>query len=132
MEITEVLVQSVDKPLGTGGHPYFSWKIISEENLREDETRKYLEDCFRNGEIKTTGTDLDKIMPASSRFGGGNREEKKQTLIEKLVAFFERFFGIGSGTFEKKETKGEVYEFEPEPLGKVAEDTKDIDYGGHL
>ncbi|MBQ1367413.1 MAG: family 78 glycoside hydrolase catalytic domain, partial [Firmicutes bacterium] len=31
MEITEVLVQSVDKPLGTGGHPYFSWKIISEE-----------------------------------------------------------------------------------------------------
>ena len=102
-------------------------KIISEENLREDETRKYLEDCFRNGEIKTTGTDLDKIMPAISRFGGGNREEKKQTLIEKLVAFFERFFGIGSGTFEKKETKGEVYEFEPEPLGKVAEDTKDID-----
>lgn len=102
-------------------------KIISEENLKEDETRKYLEDCFRNGEIKTTGTDLDKIMPAISRFGGGNREEKKQTLIEKLMAFFERFFGIGSGTFEKKETKGEVYEFEPEPLGKVAEDTKDID-----
>ena len=90
-------------------------KIISEENLKEDETRKYLEDCFRNGEIKTTGTDLDKIMPAISRFGGGNREEKKQTLIEKLMAFFERFFGIGSGTFEKKETKGEVYEFEPEP-----------------
>lgn len=102
-------------------------KIISEENLKEDETRKYLEDCFRNGEIKTTGTDLDKIMPAISRFGGGNREEKKQTLIEKLMAFFERFFGIGSGTFEKKETKGEVYEFKPEPLGKVAEDTKDID-----
>ena len=102
-------------------------KIICEENLKEDETRKYLEDCFRNGEIKTTGTDLDKIMPAISRFGGGNREEKKQTLIEKLMAFFERFFGIGSGTFEKKETKGEVYEFEPEPLGKVAEDTKDID-----
>ena len=68
--------------------------IITEEKLKEAETRKFIENSFRNGEIKTTGTDIDDIMPPVSRFGGGNRAEKKQTIIEKLKAFFERFFGI--------------------------------------
>ncbi len=69
--------------------------IIEEEKLKETETRKYLENCFRNGEIKTTGTDIDNLMPPTSRFGGGDRAEKKQRIIEKLQRFFERFFGIG-------------------------------------
>ena len=68
--------------------------IITEEKLKEAETRKFIENSFRNGEIKTTGTDIDDLMPPVSRFGGGNRAEKKQTIIEKLKAFFERFFGI--------------------------------------
>jgi len=34
-------------------------------------------------------------MPPVSRFGGGNREKKKQTIIDKLKAFFEKYFGIG-------------------------------------
>jgi type I restriction enzyme R subunit len=70
-------------------------QIITEENLNEEETRKFISDSFRNGEIKTTGTDLDKIMPPVSRFGGGNRAEKKQNIVEKLKRFHERFFGIG-------------------------------------
>ena len=70
-------------------------QIIQEEKLKEPETRKFLEDSFRNGEIKTTGTDIDKILPPVSRFGGGSRAAKKQTVIDKLKAFFERFFGIG-------------------------------------
>ena len=78
-------------------------QIIQEEKLKEAETRKFLEDSFRNGEIKTTGTDIDKIMPPVSRFGGGNRAAKKQTIIDKLKAFFERFFGIGSNEFVKDE-----------------------------
>ena len=69
--------------------------IIEEEKLKETETRKYLENCFRNGEIKTTGTDIDDLMPPTSHFGGGDRAEKKQRIIEKLQRFFERFFGIG-------------------------------------
>ena len=60
-----------------------------------------MEDSFRNGEIKTTGTDIDKIMPPVSRFGGGNRAAKKQTIIEKLKAFFDRFFGVGDSSFVK-------------------------------
>ena len=69
--------------------------IIEEEKLKPDETRKFIENAFRDGSVKTTGTDIDKIMPPVSRFGGGNREEKKQGVIAKLLKFFERFFGIG-------------------------------------
>ena len=69
--------------------------IIAEENLKDQETRRFMEHAFRDGSVRTTGTDIDKLMPPISRFGGGNRAEKKQTIIEKLQAFFERFFGIG-------------------------------------
>ena len=69
--------------------------IIAEENLKEQETRYFMEHAFRDGSVRTTGTDIDKLMPPISRFGGGNRAEKKQTIIVKLQAFFERFFGIG-------------------------------------
>ena len=69
--------------------------IIAEEKLKEEETRKFLDNAFRDGEVKTFGTDIDKILPATSRFGGGNRAEKKKTVIEKIKAFFEKFYGIG-------------------------------------
>ncbi len=70
-------------------------KIIQEEKLKPDETRKFLENAFREGEVKTVGTDIDKLMPPVSRFGGGNRAKKKQTIIDKLKVFFEKYFGIG-------------------------------------
>ena len=69
-------------------------EIITSESLKADETNKFVENAFRDGEIRTTGTDIDKILPAMSRFGGGNRQEKKKTVIEKLKVFFEKYFGV--------------------------------------
>ncbi len=69
--------------------------IIEEEKLKPKETRKFIENAFRDGSVKTTGTDIDKIMPPVSRFGGGNRVEKKQGIIARLLGFFEKYFGIG-------------------------------------
>lgn len=78
--------------------------IIIEKNLNPEETRKFLENAFRDGEIKTTGTNIDKIMPPVSRFSGGARDKKKQDVIDRLKIFFEKYFGIGgSATFTKKE-----------------------------
>lgn len=77
-------------------------QIIKEENLKEPETRKFIENAFRDGEIKTTGTDINKLMPPIPRFGGGNRSAKKQSIIDKLMAFFEKFFGVG-GSFNADE-----------------------------
>ena len=54
--------------------------------------------------MKTVGTDIDKLMPPVSRFGGGKRAAKKQGIIEKLKSFFEKYFGIGGPvSFAKKE-----------------------------
>ncbi|NLD79467.1 MAG: type I restriction endonuclease subunit R, partial [Mollicutes bacterium] len=68
--------------------------IISEEKLKQKETRRLINNSFRDGLLKTTGTDIDKIMPPVSRFGGGNREVKKQNIIDRLMGFFEKYFGL--------------------------------------
>jgi type I restriction enzyme R subunit len=68
--------------------------LISDEKLKGDETRKFIENAFREGSVKTTGTDVDKILPPVSRFGSGNRPEKKQGVIAKLMNFFEKYFGV--------------------------------------
>ena len=70
-------------------------QIIADEKLKDEETRKFIKDSFRDGEIKTIGTDIDRLMPPVSRFGGGNRDAKKQNVIDRLNGFFERFFGLG-------------------------------------
>ena len=70
-------------------------QIIKEERLKPDETRRFLSMTFREGEVKTVGTDIDKILPPMSRFGGGNRAQKKQGIIDRLKAFFQKYFGIG-------------------------------------
>ena len=70
--------------------------LIKEENLNEEATRKFLDNSFRDGEVKTTGTDIEKILPPMRRFGGGNRTEKKQTIIGKIKKFFEKYFGINN------------------------------------
>lgn len=69
-------------------------RIIEEHKLKPDETKKFIDNSFRDGVLKTTGTDIDKILPAVSRFGGGNRAEIKQKVIEILQSFFEKYFGI--------------------------------------
>lgn len=69
-------------------------KLIKEENLKEDEARRFIENSFRDGLMKTTGTDIDRIMPPVSRFASNSRTIKKQTIINKLLAFFEKYFGL--------------------------------------
>ena len=67
--------------------------LIEEEKLKPEETRKFVDNALKYGTLKTTGTDIDKILPPVSRFGGG-RDKKKQTVIDKLRTFFERYFGL--------------------------------------
>jgi type I restriction enzyme R subunit len=70
-------------------------EIITSENLKSEETKRFVANAFRDGALKTTGTEIDKLMPPVSRFGGSGRAEKKQGVIEKLKTFFEKYFGLG-------------------------------------
>ena len=97
-------------------------QIIDEEKLKGIETRKFIENAFRDGEIKTTGTEIDKLMPAVSRFGGGSRAAKKQVVIDKLKSFFEKYYGIG-GSFADEKPKIVNYDIDSQKyLGNVAEE----------
>ena len=69
-------------------------KVIEEEKLKPEETKKFIDNSLRDGVLKTTGTDIDKLLPAVSRFCGGNRVEKKTVVIEKLKGFFDKYLGL--------------------------------------
>lgn len=104
--------------------------IIEQEKLKPNEARKFLENCFREGEVKTTGTDIDKLMPPVSRFGGsGARAKKKKKVIDLLRAFFEKYSGLGMATFKAKQEEDKVvtYDFTQQPMSMVAENP--VKYG---
>ena len=70
-------------------------RIITEENLDATETRTFIDNAFRDGGIPVTGTAITRILPPVSRFAASNgHAAKKQTVIAKLAAYFERFFGL--------------------------------------
>ena len=69
-------------------------KVIEEEKLKPEETKKFIDNSLRDGTLKTTGTDIDKLLPPVSRFGGGSRIEKKLGVIEKLKGFFDKYLGL--------------------------------------
>ena len=70
-------------------------RIINEEGLNADGTKAFVENAFRDGAIPTTGTAITKILPPTSRFNKENNHAlKKQSVLDKLSMFFERFFGL--------------------------------------
>lgn len=73
-------------------------EIIKQENLNPEETYKFMQNAFRNGYITTTGTDFAKVLPPISRFTPtGERSKKRESVLNKLTLFFERFFTISKG-----------------------------------
>lgn len=97
-------------------------QIIQDEKLRDFETRKFMENAFRDGEIRTAGTDIDKLMPPVSRFGGGGRTEKKQSVINKLKGFFEKYYVLGSAKFVNEKEEVTYLCHEPRSLSIAAEE----------
>ena len=67
--------------------------IITEERLKPEETRRFVEASFRDGSIRENGTEVAAILPPMSRFSK-DRATKKETVLSRLKAFFERFRDI--------------------------------------
>ncbi len=69
--------------------------ILQDENLKPEETRRFIANAFRDGKIKTTGTAFAGILPSVSMFDAYNaRARKKGTVLEKPRTFFEKYFGV--------------------------------------
>ena len=97
--------------------------IITEQRLKAVETKKFMKNAFRDGVLRTTGNDIDEILPAVSRFGGGgNRKQVKAIVIEKLKKYFDKYYGLITDdmSFDTK------YEYNAGDMGlmMVAEDNK--------
>lgn len=71
-------------------------EIITTEKLKPEETYYFVNQSFKDGIIQESGTGIAKILPPMSIFDK-SRENKKRTVLEKLKAFFERFFDISGG-----------------------------------
>jgi type I restriction enzyme R subunit len=70
-------------------------KIIAEENLKAPETKKFIENAFRDGQIQETGQAFADILPPLSMFLKDNALGKKKLAVsEKLRAFFAKYFEI--------------------------------------
>jgi len=70
-------------------------RIIAEENLNPEAAREFIGNAFRDGCIPTGGTAITKILPPVSRFSkNSGHAARKQSVLDKLAAFFERFFGL--------------------------------------
>ena len=69
--------------------------IINNEGLKPEATKTFIGNAFRDGAIPVTGTAITKILPPVSRFSKGSKHSaKKQAVLEKLAAFFDRYFGL--------------------------------------
>lgn len=81
--------------------------IITEENLNREKALDFIEQSFRNGEVRESGTGIADILPPMGLFGnaGARRAEKKKTVIKRLKDFFDRFFDISGGTFYKSDNE---------------------------
>lgn len=76
--------------------------IIEAENLDHNATYAFIKNAFRDGGVATTGTAISKVLPPVSRFSPtGERSQKRETVLDKLTGFFERFFDISGGRFSE-------------------------------
>ena len=77
-------------------------RIITEEGLDTNETYKFINNAFRDGFVQITGTAITKVLPPVSRFNpSGERTKKREAVLEKLIAFFNKFWDISGGRFLK-------------------------------
>lgn len=77
-------------------------ELIEEEKLKPEATKAFVQDAFQRGYVPQTGMALNNILPPMSLFGaqGAQRTEKRIRVVEKLQAFFTKYYTISSADFD--------------------------------
>lgn len=79
-------------------------QIIEEEHLKRQEAVEFIENAFQRGYVPEGGMELDGIMPPINPFDPtANRQGKITIVLERLKAFFNKFFSIADGVFTEDE-----------------------------
>lgn len=69
-------------------------ELIAEENLNEDETKRYITASLKREFATENGTELNAILPKMSPLNP-QYLIKKQSVFQKISAFVDKFKGIG-------------------------------------
>ena len=109
--------------------------IISEERLKPKETAAFMQRAFMDGYVTETGTGIAKILPPSNPFLPESGE-KKQTVIERLKDYLQKFLGTTEEQatilpmFNKSQSAssqkhGKAEEIRIVPKGSILEDVEE-------
>ena len=75
-------------------------QIVEEEHLKKEKALEFIENAFQRGYVPEGGMELDSIMPPINPFDkAANRQGKIQIVLERIKAFFNKFFDISNGDF---------------------------------
>lgn len=69
-------------------------QLITEENLNEEATKRYIESSLKREYASSNGTELNAILPKMSPLNP-QYLTKKQTVFQKISAFIDKFKGVG-------------------------------------
>ncbi len=74
--------------------------IIEEEHLKPQPATDFIEMAWDRGYVPEGGLELSGIMPPINPFDpAANREGKMQRVLERIKAFFAKFFDVANGNF---------------------------------
>ena len=75
-------------------------RIVDEEHLKRSNALEFIQDAFQRGYVPEGGVALDSIMPPINPFDPqANRQGKIEKVLERLKAFFNRYFDIANNEF---------------------------------
>ena len=78
-------------------------ELISSEGLNTDAAKRYINVSLKRGYASEQGTDLNDALPKMSPLNP-QYLTKKQSIFQKIVAFVEKFVGIGGEVWKLKPT----------------------------
>ena len=103
--------------------------IISEEQLKPDETRAFMQRAFMEGYVAEKGTGIARILPPTNPFLPESGQ-KKQTVIDRLKAYLQRFLGTSDSvtlSIPKPKKNKKAEEIRLVPQGSMLEDVEEDD-----
>jgi type I restriction enzyme R subunit len=69
-------------------------EIITEENLNEEEAKRYISSSLKREYASEKGTQLNALLPKMSPLNP-QYLTKKQIVFQRITAFVEKFKGVG-------------------------------------